>query len=460
MIEQIFREYDIRGIFGEELTKNSVSAIGYIFGLELKKRNLKSVSVGTDARVSKDALFSWLAGGLKSAGCDVFDIGMLPTPVGYFSVFTHKFDANIMISGSHNPKEYNGFKITIGEDSFFGEELKKFGKEVEKFLGNSKNFKKINFNVKCEKYDILTPYVGFFEKEFSHLKNFDFPFVCDFANGVGGITAERICKALNLNAKFMFETPDGNFPNHHPDPSEEKNLTDLKKAIRDENFALGFGFDGDADRIAVLTKKHNFKGDKLACLFALNMKNPKILGEVKCSSVMYDFIDKIGKSFMGKTGHSNIKKAIKEHGYDLGAEVSGHIYFKERYFGFDDAIYAMVRVLELIQKGISLDDEIEKLPKMYSTDEVKFHTTDEKKFAIIENVKNRVKNGVEGLPKIKEIITIDGIRVKFDHGWALVRASNTTPVIVTRFEADSAAFKDLLQEKFMEILKKEENEGK
>lgn len=450
MIENIFREYDIRGIFGSDLNENSVKAIGYLFGLRLKEQNLKSVSVGTDARLSKDEIFAWLVSGLNNAGCDVFDIGMLPTSVGYFSVFTGRFDANIMISGSHNPKEYNGFKITIGTDSFFGEELKIFGQKVVKFLQSSE---KIKDNAKCEKFDILTPYLEFFKKEFSHLKNFSYPFVCDFANGVGGISAVKICEILGLNAKFLFEKPDGNFPNHHPDPSEEKNLIDLKNEMKKGNFKLGFGFDGDADRIAVLTPKRNLKGDELACLFVLNMKNPRILGEVKCSAVMYDFINSLGTAFMGKTGHSNIKKAIKENGYDLGAEVSGHIYFKERFFGFDDAVYAMMRVLELVKKGIDLDAELDKLPKVFSTDELKFTATDERKFEMIEILKQKLKTENFGLPEILEIIEIDGVRVKFADGWALVRASNTTPVIVTRFEAKTPEFRDFLQDKFMKILK-------
>ena len=201
-----------------------------------------------------------------------------------------------------------------------------------------------------------------------------------------------------------------------------------------------------------MTPRRNIKGDELACLLALNMNRPRILGEVKCSQAMYDTIDKIGKSFMGKTGHSNIKKAMKELGIDLAAEVSGHIYFKERYFGFDDAVYAMMRVLELVKLGFDLDGELDKLPQTFSTDEIKFNTSEERKFEIIEAVKARIHSGIEELPAVRDVIEIDGIRVRFDDGWALVRASNTTPVIVTRFEAGSAGFRDKMQSVFLEIL--------
>ena len=449
MIQNIFREYDIRGIFGSELNETSVKAIGFELGKEIANRGLKKVSVGYDARLSANSLFESFVSGLNHANLQVFNIGLLPTPIGYFSVFTNKFDANIMITGSHNPKEYNGFKITLGTDSFFGKDLQNLGKKVAEFINSGE---KIPTNAKAENFDILSDYLNFFEKEFANLKDFDFPFVIDCANGAAGISVEQICKRLNLKAKILYPEPNGNFPNHHPDPSEEKNLADLKNEMAKNGYKIGFGFDGDADRIAVLTPNHNIKGDELACLLALNMKNPRILGEVKCSQAMYDTINKIGKSFMGKTGHSNIKKAMKELGIDLAAEVSGHIFFKERYFGFDDGVYAMMRVLELVKLGFDLEAELAKLPKFYSTDEIKFKTSEEEKFEIIEKLKTQISNGIANLPKIVDIIDIDGVRVRFDDGWALVRASNTTPVIVTRFEAKSPEFRDLLQSEFLKIL--------
>ncbi|RAZ25881.1 phosphomannomutase/phosphoglucomutase [Campylobacter hyointestinalis] len=448
MFETIFREYDIRGIYEKDLNELSVKAIGYCLGITMKNRGVKSVSVGFDARLSARALFGFLVSGLNRAGLEVFDIGMLPTPVGYFSVFTGIFDANIMITGSHNPKEYNGFKITIGVESFFGADLQKLKDSVNEFLSSGEVVKD---DFRATKFDVLSRYVQFYEKEFSHLKGLKTKIICDCANGVAGIVLERVIKALCLNATLLYKEPDGNFPNHHPDPSEERNLKDLKTALKGE-FEIGFGFDGDADRIAVLTKKRVIKGDDLAYLYAKNMKNPRVLGEVKCSQNMYDEIDKIGKSFMGKTGHSNIKKAMRELNIDMAAEVSGHIFFKERFFGFDDAIYAMIRVLELIQKGFELDAELDKLPVLYSTDEIKVSTKDETKFKIIDELKKELNKKDNGLPNILDIIDIDGVRIKFDGGWALVRASNTTPVLVTRFEASSPEFVKLLEEKVLNLV--------
>lgn len=448
MFETIFREYDIRGIYEKDLNELSVKAIGYCLGITMKNRGVKSVSVGFDARLSARALFGFLVSGLNRAELEVFDIGMLPTPVGYFSVFTGVFDANIMITGSHNPKEYNGFKITIGVESFFGADLQKLKDRVNEFLSSGEVVKD---DFRATKFDVLSRYVQFYEKEFSHLKGLKTKIICDCANGVAGIALERVVKALCLNATLLYKEPDGNFPNHHPDPSEERNLKDLKTALKGE-FEIGFGFDGDADRIAVLTKKRVIKGDDLAYLYAKNMKNPRVLGEVKCSQNMYDEIDKIGKSFMGKTGHSNIKKAMRELNIDMAAEVSGHIFFKERFFGFDDAIYAMIRVLELVQKGFELDAELDKLPVLYSTDEIKVSTKDETKFKIIDELKKELNKKDNGLPNILDIIDIDGVRIKFDGGWALVRASNTTPVLVTRFEASSPEFVKLLEEKVLNLV--------
>ena len=235
MIQNIFREYDIRGIFGSELNETSVKAIGFELGKEIANRGLKKVSVGYDARLSANSLFESFVSGLNHANLQVFNIGLLPTPIGYFSVFTNKFDANIMITGSHNPKEYNGFKITLGTDSFFGKDLQNLGKKVAKFIASNE---KIPTNAKVENFDILSDYLNFFEKEFANLKDFDFPFVIDCANGAAGVSVEQICKRLNLKAKILFSDPDGNFPNHHPDPSEEKNLADLKNEMAKNGYKI------------------------------------------------------------------------------------------------------------------------------------------------------------------------------------------------------------------------------
>ncbi|MDY3663616.1 MAG: phosphomannomutase/phosphoglucomutase, partial [Campylobacter sp.] len=397
-------------------------------------------------------LFSALVSGLNAQGLELFDIGLAPTPVGYFSVFSGEFDANVMITGSHNPKEYNGFKITIGTDSFFGKDLEALGAVVESMLKVDPLSANITTDKRAQKFDILSKYEDFYAKNFSHLKGFALPFVCDFGNGAAGVAASRIIKALNLNAKMLYAEPDGNFPNHHPDPSIEANLADLKAELAKSGTKIGFGFDGDGDRIAVLCGERSIKGDELAYLYALNMKNPRVLGEVKCSQNMYDEINKLGSAFMGKTGHSNIKKAMKELNIDMAAEVSGHIFFKERYFGFDDALYAMVRALELLYKGIDFESELDKLPKLYSTDEIKVEATESTKFAVIERIKAELKNA--DLPEILDIVDIDGLRVRFEAGWALVRASNTTPVLVTRFEASSERDLADIRERFSKLIYK------
>lgn len=451
MIKQIFREYDIRGIYQSELNQTNVKAIGLALARVMSKKNVKTISIGHDARTHAREIFDWLVSGLNLAGLEVYDIGLVPTPIGYFGVFTNEFDANIMITGSHNPKEYNGFKITIKTDSYFGNDLQLLYKDVTKIINENIS---IPNNTKANKFDIKSKYINYLTKQFSHLNKLELPIAIDCGNGAAGEVVLELVKSLNLNAKVLYPEPDGEFPNHHPDPSEKENLLDLQECLEKDEAKLGFGFDGDADRIAVLSKNKNIKGDELAYLYSLAMDTPRILGEVKCSQNIYDALDKSGsKSFMGKTGHSNIKKAMKELDIDLAAEVSGHIFFKERYFGFDDAIYAMLRVLELVYKGINLEAELDKLPVVFSTDEIKFKTTEEDKFKIIDKLKQYLEDEKLDLPAIKEVIDIDGVRVRFEHGWALVRASNTTPVIVMRFEADTKDLKDELENKFLNAVK-------
>ncbi len=452
MIKSIFREYDIRGIFQKELSEELVKKIGFFLGKRVKKIG-DFVSVGYDARVHSPILFKWLTSGFNKAGVKVLNMGLVPTPVNYFSSF-NEFDvdgkkvlpsASVMITGSHNPPEYNGFKITLDKNPFFGKDIYELGKEVtqSKILieDNEENFF----------IDAKDRYIEYMVKNFSHLTSLDKKIVIDCGNGVAGVVLEPIFKKLNIDYKALYCNPDGTFPNHHPDPSVEKNLKDIKEALKEAD--IGFAYDGDADRIAFLTKEHNFKGDELAIIFAKNMKNPVVVGEVKCSQVMYDEINKIGKAIMYKTGHSNLKVKMKEVGADLAAEVSGHIFFADRYFGYDDAIYATLRILELIKKGVDFDSEIKKLPKVFNTPEIKIKTTEEKKFKIIEKLKDALKNPPSDFPKIKDIIDIDGVRVVFEDGWALVRASNTTPVLVTRFEAKSKEKAEFYQNKILEILK-------
>ncbi len=446
----IFREYDIRGIVGEELNERSVKLIGYFLGKRVKKVG-DFVAVGYDARLHSPQLFKYLCSGFNKAGVKVLNMGLVPTPVNYFSNFID-FDgitpsASVMITGSHNPKEYNGFKITIDKKPFFKDDIYSLRDEI---LANS--LMEIEDDCSFLKIDAKSRYVDFMVNEFEFLRRLDKKIAFDCGNGAAGVVLEDIIKKLELNAKTLYCEPDGNFPNHHPDPTIEENLKDIKKLIK-EWADVGFAYDGDADRIAVLTKNYNIKGDELALLFAKGMENPVVVGEVKCSQTMYDEINKIGKAYMYKTGHSNLKVKLKELDADLAAEVSGHIFFNDRYFGYDDAIYATFRVLELYSKGIDLEEEMKKIPKTYSTEEIKVKATEESKFKIIEVLKELLKNPPKDFPKIKEIIEIDGIRVVFDEGWGLVRASNTTPILVTRFESKDKEKAKLYEEKLNELIK-------
>lgn len=482
MLEVIFREYDIRGLYGSELNEKSVKAIGYFLGLTMLKKGCKSVSVGFDARYSANELFTYLVSGLNFAGVKVYNIGLVPTPLGYFSLYQGAcFDANVMITGSHNPKDYNGFKITILKESFFGADLKALGGEIIEFLGKSEKFKcgefaknlvkngeldknaensgfaecveQIPTNAKCEKYDILSLYVEFMAKQFSHLRGFDYEFAIDCANGASGVVIEPLLKALNLKAEVLFIEPNGQFPNHAPDPTEAKNLKALQDLLsKNSRLKMGFAFDGDADRMVALSRSHIFCGDELCYLFAKNIPNPRVLGEVKCSKNLFDEVGKFGEIFMGKTGHSHIKKAMKAQNIDLAAEVSGHIFFKHRYFGYDDGIYAFLRALELINKGFDLEKMINALPKLYTSEEIKIPVSESEKFALVEAFKSAVKAGE--LDGVKDICEIDGVRIDFGFGWALLRASNTSPYLITRFEATSLKLANALQKAVFALFEK------
>lgn len=446
--KSIFREYDIRGIVGVELNEQSVKLLGYFFGLEVVKKTIKNpvVVVGYDARTHSPELFSYLTSGLNMAGCRVLGMGMVATGVNYFASY-QEFEgvspnASVMITGSHNPSEYNGFKMTIDHYPFFGDDIYALGDIIIKnqtlVVDDNNSFVSI---------DAKNLYINYMVENFAHLKGMKERFITDGGNGVADTVLSEILDRLDLSYEGLFMEPDGTFPNHHPDPSEEENLEDIKHKLEGD-FLYGFAYDGDADRIAFLTKKHNVKGDIMAILFATTMDKPTVIGEVKCSQVMYDTINgNGGNAIMYKTGHSNLKVKIKETNADFAAEVSGHIFFNDRYFGFDDAIYATFRLLELIKNGMDIDKEIDALPKTYSTEEIKVKTTEEEKFPLIAKLKELLLNPPADFPAIKNIVDVDGVRVIFEKGWGLVRASNTTPVLVTRFESTDEMMAKVYEEK-------------
>jgi len=428
----IYREYDIRGIYEKELNEQSVVRIGYALA---SKIDGDYVAVGYDARTHSPILFEYLVRGLNAGGKKVLGMGLVPTPVNYFTNY-QEWDgitpsASVMITGSHNPSEYNGFKITVDKTPFFSDAIYALGRECEAMEFPPTVPRDVT------EINAVDRYINFIVAVFSHLKGMDTKIVYDCGNGVAGVVTQEIFSRLELKTKGLYVQPDGTFPNHHPDPSDEHNLEDVKKLLESDG-DIAFAYDGDADRIAVLTHKNNIKGDMMALLYSMKMDKPTVIGEVKCSQVMYDELERRGATaIMYKTGHSNLKVKMKETNADLACEVSGHIFFKNRYFGYDDAIYATLRMLELINDGIDLDAELAKLPPVFSTEEIKIETTEEEKFKIIYRVKVLLENPPASFPAIKSIIDVDGVRINFENGWGLVRASNTTPILVTRFESTS-----------------------
>ena len=439
----IFRQYDIRGIVNEDLTQENSKLIGYFLGLTIKEKikTTPYIVVGYDVRTHSNMLFEALISGLNLSGCKILNIGLVATGVNYFASFqefvinnqTIKPTASIMITGSHNAKKYNGFKITINNEPFFGNELLAL---YERILKNQNI--EIPLNLDFIEIDAKKLYVDYMVNQFSHLKDFKTPFALDCGNGVANTVLCEILDKLNLNYQGIHLTPDGEFPNHHPDPTNEKNLEDLKTLLKDD-CNLGFAYDGDADRIAVLTQKYNIKGDMLALLFSKTMKNPVIIGEVTYSQNIFDELNHKTKTIMDKTGYSNLRLKLKELNADLAAEVSGHIFFNDRYYGFDDAIYATFRVLELLYNKIDLDFELDKLPKVYTSENIEIEVSEKNKFQIIKKIEEKLNQIQRGFPIIKDILKIDGLRINFEYGWALIRASNTNALIMTKYEATSYA---------------------
>ena len=458
--ESIFREYDIRGIVGDDLNEQSIKLLGYYLGLETIKRcKIESpyIAVGYDARTHSVEMFEYLTSGFNEAGCQVLGMGMVATGVNYFATYQEfdgiKPNASVMITGSHNPSEYNGFKMTVDNKPFFGLDITALGKTIVQ-----NKDKQIPTNNEYKEIDAISLYVDYMIKEFSHLKGMKDKLFLDCGNGVADTVLTQILDALELNYEAVYTQPDGTFPNHHPDPSVEENIQDVYKALEGDAH-YGFAYDGDADRIAFLTKKYNVKGDIMALLFAKTMTNPVIVGEVKCTQIMYDIINESGgKAVMYKTGHSNLKVKLKEINADMAAEVSGHIFFNDRYFGFDDAIYATLRLLELVYNGMDIDKEIEDLPQTYSTEEIKVYTTEEEKFILMDKVKELLADVPSDFPKVIDVIDVDGVRVIFEDGWGLVRASNTTPVLVTRFESTIEAKAKLYETKLNDLIQRAKNE--
>ncbi len=425
---QIFREYDIRGIVGKDLTPETVRNIGQAIGTYIKRQGGKSLVVGHDVRSSSVEFREILSLALNSTGCNVVDIGMVPTPVSYFALHHLKADGGVMITGSHNPPEFNGFKISLGQHSLYGKKIQEL-----KGLIDSNDFEK-GYG-KIDQTNVLEPYMEHICSIINVSRKVKV--VVDGGNGCFGITGPQLLKKLGQEPIEIFCEPDGTFPNHHPDPTVEKNLTGLIDKVRSENAELGIGFDGDADRIGVVDEKGNILwGDQLLTIFARDIlsRNPgaTIVGEVKCSQNLYQDIEKHGGvPVMAPAGHSLIKKKMKETNALLAGEMSGHVCFSDNYFGFDDAIFAAGRVLQIVaQSSMKVSEMLADLPETAYTPEIRIDCPDDKKFEIVRELTETFRSQYE-------VVDIDGVRINFGDGWALIRASNTQPVLVLRFEAET-----------------------
>jgi phosphomannomutase / phosphoglucomutase len=426
MNPEIFREYDIRGIAEEDMTKEEVLLLGKGIGTYLRRHDCAKVTVGRDCRLTSPGYAEQIIQGLMSTGCHVIDLGVCPTPVFYFSIRHFEQEGGVMVTASHNPSNYNGFKVCMGLNSVYGEELKKILPIIE-----NKEF--IQGKGSCLSDDILTPYREFMKRNIRIAKPLRVG--VDAGNGTAGVVAVPILKDAGCTVFDLYCDMDGTFPNHEADPTVEKNMKDLISLVRKEKLDLGVGFDGDGDRIGVVDENGNIVfGDKLMIIFSREILSRKpgavFISEVKCSQTLFDDIAKHGgKPIMWRTGHSLIKKKMKEENAELAGEMSGHMFFADRYLGFDDATYACLRLLEILaDSGKTVSELLADVPKTYSTPEIRVDCPDPIKFKLVEKLTGHFK-------KQYNVIDIDGVRVLFNDGWGLVRASNTQPALVLRFES-------------------------
>ena len=430
MNSSVFREYDIRGLAEKDFDKEFALLLGKVHGTIISEKGGERVTVGRDCRATSDAYAEAVIAGLASTGLHVYDIGVCPTPLLYFSLFHLDVDGGIQVTASHNPSEYNGFKLCVGKETLYGQQIQDVRAKMER------NEFKQKAGGKVERYEIVPPYHRHLLQDVPRLAR-PLKVVVDAGSGVGGPVAPPFFRELGCTVWEIACTPDGRFPIHHPDPTVPENLAMLIEKVRHEKADLGIAYDGDADRIGAVDEQGNILwGDELLVLFARDVlqRNPHavIISEVKCSQRLYDDIAKNGgKAIMWKAGHSLLKAKMKETHALLAGEMSGHMFFKERYFGYDDAIYASLRLLEILAKSSQpLSGLLADLPKSVSTPEIRVDCPDEKKFAIAEKAK-------EYFRKHYDIIDVDGVRVQFPEGWGLIRASNTQPALVLRFEAKS-----------------------
>ncbi len=465
----IFREYDIRGIADRDLIDPVIEMLGKAFAQYLRPSGVTTVTIGYDARLSSPRLRDALARGLTASGVDVIDIGLCPTPALYFSLYHLKPGGGIMITGSHNPAEFNGFKLCVGKETIYGEEIQKLRAIMQSIQESGIRNQKSGVNGQVRQHSILPDYAGHLKGLFKEFHDIPLKVVLDSGNGTAGLAAPEVIRSMGCEVTELFSEPDGRFPNHHPDPTIPKNLEALISTVKKEHADFGVAFDGDSDRIGVVDEQGTVLwGDQLMVLFSrdilLDRPGATFVSEVKCSQTMYDDIrSRGGNAIMWKTGHSLIKAKMKETGAVLAGEMSGHIFFADRYFGYDDAIYAACRVVELLKKTrtqkkmkVLMSSLLADLPKTFNTPEIRFDCPDALKFKVVEQVQHiYAAPGKISLP-VREVITVDGIRAVYEKGWGLIRASNTQPVLVMRFEAvDQAslqAIRSLMEEQVRKVI--------
>ena len=421
----IFREYDIRGIYPKEINENVIEQIAKAISIKCLKNNIPEICVGRDGRLSGESLLDCLSESLSGFGINVINIGLVSTPLLYFAAKKNKHKSGIMITGSHNPKNYNGVKMVINDNPVSGSEIYKL---IDKDKPSTKKKGTIVYK------DIKKEYIQEV-KENVDINN-KVKIVIDCGNGAAGCIAPDLFKSMGCEVIELFSEVDGNFPNHHPDPGKIENLNDLISKVKESDADLGIAFDGDGDRVGLVTNEGKvIYPDKIMMILSkdiLSSKKGSIIFDVKCSNLLPDIISSHGgKPIMSPTGHFHIKNAIKRHNPLLAGEMSGHIFFNDKWYGFDDGHYSGARIIEIVSKENRKISEIEnELPLLYSTPELNIDVTDETKFKIIEDFSKECS--LDG-----EKITIDGLRINFKNGWGLLRASNTTPKLVLRFEGNS-----------------------
>jgi phosphomannomutase / phosphoglucomutase len=440
---EIFKAYDIRGIVGKTLTPDIVEAIGHAIGSEATSRGQHTIAIGRDGRLSGPELIAALARGIRKSGINVIDVGCVPTPMVYFAAYQLNTNCAVMLTGSHNPPDYNGLKMVLAEETLSGETIQGLRSRIE-------NNNLAHGSGSYEQRDISAEYIARIVSDIKLARAMHVTVDC--GNGVAGAYVANLYRQLGCTVQEMYCEVDGHFPNHHPDPSDPHNLEDLIAALRDNDSELGLAFDGDGDRLGVVTKDGKIIfPDRQLMLYAADVlsRSPgaEIIFDVKSTRNLFDWIRKHGgKPTLWKTGHSLVKAKMKETGAQLAGEMSGHVFFKERWYGFDDGLYTGARLLEILSKVQNPSATLNALPDAVCTPELHIHTAEGENHALLAQLRQTAK-----FTDPKEIITLDGLRVEYADGFGLARPSNTTPVIVLRFEADNEAALKRIQNDFRRI---------